>query len=395
MNRELYLNNHWLAYPAFVAHGEWFCGEMVNYDQDSQIQVRLLDKVHAFKLASQSSVMTQWGPSCPPSFLVVGDRVAIHASHGTVLLLAPRLTPLPLVGHSTLWQDRPVVWRQFLRKVEDFFIQRGLTHVPTPSLVICPGVDHHIDPLAVSETRALGRRYLPTSPEIHLKKYLCRGYDQIFEIKTCYRDDWQSPHHSTEFTMLEWYRAYSGLETLMADVEALFEHFEEKPRNIQHWRIPDLFQQYAGLLLTPDTTEQELQSCLRKWELHFDKTDDWNDLFFRIYIAKIEPALVGRDLIFVSHFPATQASLSRVDADGWAQRFEVYCEGVELANAYLEVNDPELNRRIFAKESNLRQTKGHSVSPLDQDFFDHLQSGMPPASGIALGLDRLFQLLYR
>ena len=143
--------------------------------------------------------------------------------------------------------------------------------------------------------------------------------------------------------------------------------------------------------LTPKTSQAELLQVASNHRINVAEDDSWNDLFFRIFMEKIEPQLGQSGPVVLKNWPASQASLARVQ-DGWAQRFEIYWQGKELANAYLEENNPEKNRKIFTEQNQLRAKQGKEVAPLDESFFSILQGGMPPAVGIALGLDRLFAI---
>ena len=283
--------------------------------------------------------------------------------------------------------------------VETFFSQRAFKRGRTPFLVASPGVDHHIDGLGV-EGSSTGRRWsLPTSPEIHLKKLLCQGVDRVYEMKTCFRDDLIGPQHQVEFAMLEWYHCYCDLAGLLEEAKELLQQLwtELSLEGEFRWQrrsLASLFADYTGFLLKPTTTREELAQWARGLAIEIGQDDSWNDIFFRIFIEKVEPHL-GRDgFLFVDHWPHQQASLAQLNQEGWAERFEIYWQGVELANAYLEVNDPAENRRRFLAEAELRVQDGKSDNPWDEDFFKQMEAGMPPCAGIALGLDRLFCLLF-
>ena len=272
-----------------------------------------------------------------------------------------------------------------------FFKQKDFLHLKTPTLVSSPGVDHHIDFLQAHGCQTKRQWYLPTSPEIHLKKYLCQGYDRIFEIKNCFRDDLEGEHHKVEFSMLEWYRGFQGLESIENDLDELLKILVPLAPPLKKVRLDNVFNDRTHLKLVPETTKEELVAWSQQNGIETAADDDWNDVFFRIFMEKVEPSLGKDGPLLVTHFPAQQASLSQIDEQGWSQRFELYWDGVELANAYLEVNDPIENRNIFNAEQSMREQKKVVLAGWDEDFFDHLDLGMPPASGIALGLDRLYK----
>ncbi|MEM7647347.1 MAG: amino acid--tRNA ligase-related protein, partial [Pseudomonadota bacterium] len=192
-------------------------------------------------------------------------------------------------------------------------------------------------------------------------------------------------------TMLEWYRSYVGLEAIQQELEELIQFLSGSPIPFRKATVADLFLQFTSYQLTPDTSREELSIWARELGLDQHPSDDWNDLFFRIFMEKVE-AQIGSEPLFVYDFPSQQASLSKV-VEGWSQRFELYWGGMELANAYLEVNDPQQNQDRFEKEANNRRASGKEISPFDEEYFRLLNQGMPPASGIAVGLDRLWAVL--
>lgn len=389
MNREDFLQSVWSHYPLVTeVSGIDFFGRVLAIENDI---LRLKNQDGALEIACesvQSASDSQLGPSIPLDCLRRGDVVAWREKDSALFLLSPCL-----VASKKLFSQKPQEWSHFLDKVADFFKTQGFLHLPTPYLVPSPGVDHHIDFFSVQGVKS-GQRYtLPTSPEIHLKKYLCQGYERIFEIKNCFRDDLPGPHHRQEFTMLEWYRAYTDLSKIQSDVIALIERLAGQTFKVESMTVSQCFAKYADFTLTAYTTKNEMRLHAEKLGISTHPTDDWNDIFFRIYMEKVEPQLGKNGLSFISQFPKQQASLAQLDNEGWAQRFEVYWQGVELANAYLEVNDPEENRECFEHEMDLRKRSDSVLPEWDEEFFRDMQSGMPPASGIALGLDRLFMLL--
>lgn len=391
MDRKQFLAEVWKPYPVPKNKTKDWCFGRVLAVEDLTIDLFENGDRRSISIADAMTVEDSvLGDSIPPALIRPGDWVACDAKHSKVWLLSPCLVPKPGPG-----QPDPLAWSRFLNKVKSFFVERSYSEIHTPFLVTSPGVDHHIDFLQVTASRT-GRSWtLPTSPEIHLKKALCQGLEQVFEIKKCFRDDLPGPQHSVEFTMLEWYQAFASLDELQHEVLD-FLHFL-KP-NISRGSVRALasvFLEYTDCDLKPTTSAQELRHWAKDLHIETQADDDWNDLFFRIFMEKVEPHLGQESPVIISDFPRQQASLAQINHRGWAERFEVYWQGVELANAYQEVNDPEENRQRFVAESELRSRSHKVVAPLDQDFFSWLDAGMPPASGIALGLDRLFRLLGR
>jgi lysyl-tRNA synthetase class 2 len=290
------------------------------------------------------------------------------------------------------------MWSQFLQLIRSFFINREFLELQTPTLVTCPGTEPTLD-VFVSELKTGTRTqkvFLPTSPEIHLKKALAYGLGSIFEIAKCYRNNEITPLHQPEFWMLEWYRSFANLNDLQVDVVQLVHYlcdaFKIARPGVQCFSIPQLFQKQVHFVLRPDVTRQELFELCRSQNLKVDEGYSIDDLFFLLMIEKIEPSLPQDQLVFVEKYPPFQAALARRGFDGWAERFELYWKGFELANAFDELNDP-IEQRERARED-LTKREGRTPLSLDEDFFLALESGMPPSAGLALGLERLFLALF-
>jgi elongation factor P--(R)-beta-lysine ligase len=314
--------------------------------------------------------------------------------------------------------------------VRAFFLGRGFLETPTPLLVPCPGMEPHIRPYravpAAAGPAGPGEgagAYLPTSPEFALKRLLVGGLERVFQLCPAFRDEPFSPHHRPEFTMLEWYRAFAGLDEILADTEELVAHLarevlgcaagEERMRFQGReirvdtpWprlRVRDLFAEHAGVDLaraSPDPVDDLRAACARLGLGRGAPEDTWDDLYFRIWLNAIEPRLPADRAVFVTRYPESQAALSVVtpDPDGtrWAQRFEAYAGGLELCNAFEELTDPDEQRRRFVEDMELRARQygdAFPKTPLDEGFLAALAEGMPPAGGNAVGLDRLVMLV--
>ncbi len=389
MDRLEFIKHSWLAYPSpeKIPQGA-VCGRVQAITSESlQLQGT---QVQTTVLVSQvvEGNDPQLGVTCAWAHLRVGDWLAWLPESQHLFLLSPCLVDNPKLKSGEAQQ-----WSAFLTKVEQFFVDQGYLHLRTPFLVPSPGVDHHIDFLKVEASRTKRRWTLPTSPEIHLKKFLCQGYQKIFEIKNCFRDDLPGPQHKVEFTMIEWYQSFASLDDIIADIRKLLTELTGQTLDMEVCSLAQVFKEKTGYDLRPNTTRAELSGWAQALGIETSADDDWNDLFFRLFMEKVEPQLGQDRPIVLKNFPAQQASLAQIDEQGWAQRFELYWRGVELANAYLEVNNPEENRVRFTHEESLRQQAGGDVAPLDQDYFQCLELGMPPASGIAMGLDRLYSVL--
>jgi lysyl-tRNA synthetase class 2 len=284
-------------------------------------------------------------------------------------------------------------------------------------------MEPHIRPFFVrthatpDESAPFPPTFLPTSPEFAMKRLLTGGLERIFQLSPAFRDEPRSVTHSPEFTMLEWYRAYAGYEDIMRDTEELFAYlatelfgepvFEFGGRKISvqtPWprlRVRDLFLELTGVDLTRSTTAADLaRDCARLGLSANLEQENWDDLYFKIWLNLIEPKLPEDRAVFVTRYPESQAALAVVDSDPdgsrWARRFEAYAGGIELGNAFEELTDPIEQRKRFVKDMELREKlygPSFPKTPLDEGFLEALAEGMPPAGGIAMGVDRMVMLL--
>jgi lysyl-tRNA synthetase class 2 len=187
--------------------------------------------------------------------------------------------------------------------------------------------------------------------------------------------------------MLEWYRGYADLEQVAEDLSELVMSLGGAKPKVTTFR--DLFKQLLGVDLVPNTPLSTYRSWCEKEKMHFDATDTLTDLFHRLWIDRIEPHL--SEPTIVRDFPPEQAALARIRDDGWADRFEFFWNGLEIANAFHEVNDPQEQALRWRLEQKERQRLGHMPLPQDSDLLERMEKlGMPPTGGIALGLERLF-----
>lgn len=321
-------------------------------------------------------------------------------------LLAPALTSKP--ARPVIEVARSQEWMEFLDVVRSFFRERGFIEVLTPTLVPSPGTEPFLDAFetdVIFDGNRRGKFYLPTSPEFHLKKMLSAGWTKIFEIKTCFRNGEAGAHHQLEFQMLEWYRAYSTLDAIADDVEGLiqalgnrFRHFRDGVGSLtlERTTVSELFSRaFPGFLLKPETSREELAALAENEGVRILASDTWDEIFFRLFLEKIEPGLGAKTPVLVRDYPPSQAALSRIGKNGFADRFEIYWRGLEIANAFHELNDPDENIERFNQDTETKKKIGKPTFPVDEELVDSLRFGMPPSGGIALGLDRLFMALFQ
>lgn len=328
--------------------------------------------------------------------LLEGDLIAVIDSQEFVLL-APQKNSLP---NRTFSKTIVQKWNLYMQGLRQFFTNRDFVELKTPSLVPCPGTEPTLD--VFSTTLKVGSReqklYLPTSPELHLKKALALGAEKIFEIATCYRNGEITEKHQPEFFMLEWYRAYDSLPSIKKDVENLVVSMADllgvsHPHKVHSYSVSELFKKYCDFDLRPDTEKEELKALAQKLSVDVRSADSIDDYFFLIFMETIESQLPPEDLIFVEKYPPYQAALARLTVDGWGDRFEVYWKGFELANAFNELNNPDIQRLRSAEDLEKKKDLKKEVVHLDEEFFKCLEAGMPPSAGIALGVERLFMAL--
>jgi lysyl-tRNA synthetase class 2 len=269
-----------------------------------------------------------------------------------------------------------------LATLRAFFAARGVLEVETPLLSRSTVTDPALSPLAC------GERWLQTSPEYAMKRLLAAGSGPVFQVCKAFRSGEAGPRHNPEFTLLEWYRPGFSLRELIDEVaELVLQLLGDKPVEILSYR--ELFRR--ELDLDPHLAQPpELEACARQ---HLDygggaeSRDTWLDLLLS---HVLEPRLQG--LVFVHDYPASQAALARLRRDGdveVAERFELFVDGVELANGYRELTDPVEQRRRFEADNAVLAARGEAPRPLDEWLLAALESGLPECAGVALGLDRL------
>ncbi|MBI2354412.1 MAG: EF-P lysine aminoacylase GenX [Deltaproteobacteria bacterium] len=272
-----------------------------------------------------------------------------------------------------------------IHSIREFFVSRGFLEVETPQRIPANALEEHIEPL-----RSDGL-FLHTSPEVCMKRLLCRGHGRIFQICRCWRGNERGARHVPEFTMLEWYRADSDYLDLMRDCEELL-----------RWVFAAC--QENGQLFSRQERETDLnrpwpritvQEAFRRFALSDPLTCIENGLYEEILVSRIEPALAELGVpVILMDYPAEMAALARLKPDDptVAERFELYAGGLELANGFSELTDPAEQRARFEEANRRRSQAGLAPLPLPAPFLDEL-AAMPPAAGIALGVDRLVMLL--
>src|SRR5215469_8887524 len=298
---------------------------------------------------------------------------------------------------------------RILQVTREVFAARGFTEVETPALQISPGLEPHLKAFATLLERpgeGTAPRFLHTSPEFAMKKLLVAGLPRIFQLAHCFRNGERGATHHPEFAMLEWYRAGASYLDLVADCEALL---RATGARLFAWQgrvcdphapwerltVADAFARYCGIdvLATADDLDA-LAAAARPLGIAPHEGDSWEDLFFRIFLALIEPKLgIGVPTVLYD-YPISMAALARAKSGDprLCERFELYACGLELANAFGELTDAAEQRRRFAADQAKKRALYGEAYPIDEDFLAALEFGLPQSAGIALGFDRLVML---
>ena len=314
-------------------------------------------------------------------------------------------------------RPRLILRNRITARFREWFEARDFVEVEAACLQVSPGNEAHLSSFSTEAIGSSGARtalHLHTSPEFACKKLLAAGERKLFSFAHVFRNRERGPLHHPEFTMLEWYRAGEGYETLMRDAAALMalaaesagaKTFTWRGREADPFAEPErltlaeAFTRHAGIdllaCIAPDgaTDRDRLAAAVAEAGLRVAADDTFADLFSRVLVARVEPHLgMGRPPI-LCEYPISEAALARPAPQDprVAERFELYACGVELANAFGELTDPAEQRRRFEAEMDEKERVYGERYPVDEDFLAAL-AHMPEASGIALGFDRLVML---
>jgi lysyl-tRNA synthetase class 2 len=289
-----------------------------------------------------------------------------------------------------------------LTRIRGFFVNAGVLEVETPVLSAAGTTDPAIQSFTTTYhgpgSCHGSRLYLHTSPEFPMKRLLAAGAGSIYQICKVFREGESGRRHNPEYTLLEWYRADFDHVALMVEVESLL---REVLRDLlplapaRHWTYRELFMNYSGIDPFATSVNQIRQALQLKGSsappgLAEDEIDGWLDL---LLTHVIEPSL-DTGLIFVSEYPASQAALARLlpGEPPVAARFEVYLDGVELANGYHELTDAAEQLLRFERDNSCRSARHLAAIDPDWHLLAAMRSGLPDCAGVALGIDRLLMI---
>ena len=272
---------------------------------------------------------------------------------------------------------------RIVQEIRLFFVDQGFLEVETPHRIPAPAPESHID--AVPS----GNWFLHPSPEICMKRLLAAGYAKIFQMSRCWREGERGRQHVPEFTLLEWYRAGDDYRALMGDCEMLISSLASTPGQEQR-----LLFRGQEIDLSPPWERISVRNAFRAYSEVTPEVALDRGLFDEIMVQTIEPQLGMKKPSFLCDYPAERGALARLSRDDptVAERFELYIGGLELANGFSELVDPEEQQRRFLLEQETRRSLGKPLYPMPETFLDELEE-MPPSAGIALGVDRLVMVL--
>ncbi len=302
---------------------------------------------------------------------------------------------------------------ELIQIIRNYFQGQGFLDVLTPPAVENPGMEVHIHPFQLHSVNKEELRplYLHTSPEFCMKELLAsdEGFDKIFSLSYCFRDEPDSPIHRSQFLMLEWYRKNERYESIMQDIEGLIAYVieEGKKRNFPQ-RLKDqklikktmqeLFQEELQIDILNYSDIPSIKNLLKNYsDVPVPNVElEWDDYFFLLYLNRIEPVLIKYPLLMITEFPAPLSALSTLKASDprVCERFEVYINGIELCNCFNELTDANEQRRRFKIQNDLKQKIYHYQLPDPQNFYQTMDKGFPPSAGIALGVERLLHSLF-
>jgi elongation factor P--(R)-beta-lysine ligase len=291
--------------------------------------------------------------------------------------------------------------------IRNFFTQQGFLDVLTPPAVENPGMEVHIHPFQLHSVikDKLIPKYLHTSPEFCLKELLAdpnEKIDKLFSLAYCFRDEPDSPIHRNQFIMLEWYRKHQRYEKIMSDVEELIEYCLKsnlpvknnlKDKKVVRKTMQELFSEILNIDILNYLDVPSIKLLLKNYpDVPVPAAEcEWDDYFFLLYLNKIEPEINKIPLLLIYEFPAPLSALStlKIQDPRVCERFEVYINGVELCNCFNELTDLKEQKKRFDEQIISKKKHYRYQLPEPTQFYASLSKGLPPSTGIALGVERL------
>jgi elongation factor P--(R)-beta-lysine ligase len=305
---------------------------------------------------------------------------------------------------------------ELIQSLREFFHSKNFLETMTPPLVQNPGMETHIHPFKATSVYKTHQPdlYLHTSPEFCLKElladYKSENLKNIYSLSYCFRDEPNSPIHRPQFLMLEWYRLNERYEAIMQDIEDLISwvldtsktEIRDKIKNqkIQKITMSELWQEVIGRDPLDFLDTSDLKQLIKNdfKDVPIPQTElSWDDYFFLLFLNKIEPRLKNWPLLLIYEFPAPLSALATIKNEDSrvCERFEVYVNGIELCNSYNELTDPIEQKRRFELQKIEKKSLYQYELPEPTLFLNSLDKGLPPCSGVALGVERLLHSLFK
>ncbi len=345
---------------------------------------------------------------------------------GDFTLLAKSLRPLPEKWHGLSDVDMRYRQRyldlisnpetretfkvrsQVISAIREFLNQRGFLEVETP--VLQPSAGGALARPFITHHHALDQDfYLRIAPELHLKRLIIGGFDKVYELGRIFRNEGISTKHNPEFTMLESYETYADYQDVMKMLEEMVFAVCQRVLGTNEVRFGDntisfkppwprlelrqAVMEFSGIDFVKHRTVSSLRAKMRELGLEVDPEKSWARLVDELISTFVEPNLIQPT--FVLDYPVSMSPLAKTkpDEDRVVERFEAFAGGMEIANAFTELNDPLAQRQRFLQQLKERQAEGEAVETIDEDFLLALEYGMPPTGGLGVGIDRLVMLL--
>ena len=285
-----------------------------------------------------------------------------------------------------------VHYQDLIIKIREFFYSRKVTEVKTPSLLFSPTTDVYIDSIELKVNRDISKStdlYLHTSPELEMKRLLSKGSGDIFQICQVYRDNEYGNNNFNEFTMLEFYRIDFDMHSLIDEITDLLKVLGKTDAVIKI-SYAQAFSEYGNIDIL-DADLQDLKKIANSLGLNSDY--DWvEDLQTLLFVHLIEPKINQIPICFIYDYPKEQSALAKIEGP-IAHRFELYLNGIEVANGYEEIQSADEYRDRFNNELYKREKISKKNSIVDEDFLRDMKMGLPRCSGVAIGIERLFSTI--